>query len=155
MKMAHQINNKQDFLNDCSNWCEGFQTSNKVLIAYIRRGKRPAQNIFVQSEDGTLKASRKGRRRPQGVVAAYRGDDGIVRIGWSLCRKTEAFSSKVGLRYALERAVPIGVVASRLQELEALMDLQREGVKITIPENSPPQSVRKTLTKILERTEKL
>jgi hypothetical protein len=166
--MTRPITSKQDFLSDCKQWCEGFQSHNNVLIAYVRRGKRPPQNLFVQTEQGTLKLGRQGRKRPQGVVAAYRGQDGVIRIGWSLCRKTEPFNSKVGLRYALERAIPVTDLKTQAEiaELEANL----EGVQKHVPEEAtnsmqetlnqakaqcPPQSVRKTLAKLIERTEKL
>jgi len=168
LQMAQPINSKKDFIADCENWCEGFQKSNKVLIAYVRRGKRPPQNLFIQTEEGTVRLGRQGRKRPQGVIAAYRGDDGVIRIGWSLCRKTETFVSKVGLRYALERAIPIKELKTPeyVAELEAnLEDVQKhisEGATSSMQQaldlarsQCPPQSVRKTLAKVIERTEKL
>lgn len=168
LTMTQKINSKKDFIADCKNWCEGFQNSNKVLIAYVRRGKRPAQNLFVQGEEGTLKLARQGRKRPQGVVAAYRGQDGVIRIGWSLCRKNETFNSKVGLRYALERAVAITDLKTQA-DISALEE-NLESVRQTLTNEAtksmeqalnqakaqcPPQSVRKTLAKLIERTEKL
>ena len=158
--MTKTINSKKDFIEDCENWCEGFQNTNKVLIAYVRRGPVPTQTILMQSEDGTVKAARRGRRRPQGVVAAYRGTDGIIRIGWSLCRKTETFNSKVGIRYALERAVPLSGVKQQFVELSRLSKLRKENDILgqhtyKEPDHYPPQSIRKTLAKVIERTEKL
>jgi hypothetical protein len=117
LTVTNPINSKKDFLADCKNWCDNFQTENKVMIAYVRRGPRPVRNVFIQSEDGTVAATKRGRRKPQGVVAAYRGQDGTVRIGWSLCRKSETYDNKVGLRYALERAIPLNVVREMLKEL--------------------------------------
>jgi len=135
------------------------------MIAYVRRGPRPVRNVFIQSEDGTVAATKQGRRKPQGVIAAYRGQDGTVRIGWSLCRKGETYDNKVGLRYALERAIPLDVVREMLEELtvrQLVPESTFEGecadailYKGTTSYSYPPQSVRKTLSMFIKKFEKL
>jgi hypothetical protein len=161
MKMTRTVNNRQDFLADCADYCDTFKTQlgdNRLMIAYVRRGKRPSKNIFIKGEDGTLKAAARGRRKPQGVIVAFKDDDGTIMVGWSLCRKNETFHSKVGLRYAIERAIPLEQLQRQLEnidDLKATFENNPTGMAAATPDGYPPHSVRAMLTHFLERTEKL
>lgn len=107
--MTETIKCRQDFVDECTEWCKKFINENKVIITYIRSGKKPKSVVrYVQTTtpdgNGYLKIVKQGRRGRCGVIAAYKGQDGVIRVGWSLCRKNEKFHRKIGLKYALERA---------------------------------------------------
>jgi hypothetical protein len=72
-------------------------------------------------------------KRPIGVVVAI-ADGGEVSYGWSLCRRTDKWDNKFGKELAVERAVPINVLA-----LNAL-------------ENKVPRTVAKDLTAMIYRS---
>lgn len=174
LSMTRTINSRQDFLNECTDWCRKFNEDNKVLLIYVRRGPKPKKTVVVRLPSPDLfpnqveryprytTAVQEGKRKPQGVVAAYRGEDGIVRVGWSLCRKTETFHSKVGLKYALERAIPIQVVEQQLETIQHhylttyhLKQNTEAWEKDRIAAGYPPQSVRKVLKQFLSQARKL
>ena len=95
-------------------------------------------------------------------------------IGWSLCRKTEPFSKIVGLRYALERAIPleelkeqplcVAALKGRLDKAIAEHNATRlacdtysvdaANLKEELEEllaKQPPHSIRETLNRFIER----
>tara|TARA_Y100000034_G_scaffold46012_1_gene56569 strand:+ start:1515 stop:2069 length:555 start_codon:yes stop_codon:yes gene_type:complete len=173
------VNSRQQFQDVCTNWCEKFLVDNKVLFVYVRRGPKPKQTINIKvdetDESGErvvrqITAVREGKRKPQGVIAAYRGGDDVVRVGWSLCRKTEPFHSKVGLKYALERAIPLNQLVEMFGTLELLTDqierisdssephlldsLTQSRKDLIGCEDFPPQSVCKTLIRFLGRIQR-
>lgn len=166
---TREINSRQDFLEDCSTYCDTFRTQlgeEKLLITYVRRGKRPTPNFFIEGTDGTVRVARQGRKRPQGVIVAFKDDDGKIMIGWSLCRKTEPFIKVVGLRYAIERAIPleelkelpicIKALETRLTSTPLLPDVTKEQTEQELEEllaKQPPHSVRATLSRFIERIE--
>lgn len=165
LSMTHTINSRQDFLDECTVWCQKFNDDNKVLLAYVRRGPKPKLTIVLSKGvfwQDSIQSVKEGKRKPQGVVAAYCGTDGIIRVGWSLCRKTETFHSKVGLRYALERAIPIERVEQQLQTIFRHYGLQenyrlndKKWEKDKVAVGFPPQSVRKVLENFLKQARKL
>lgn len=131
LKVDRKIRSRQEFVNNCAEWCQKFNEKNKVIIFYVRKGRLP--KIGVNSF---------GKRKPQGVLAAYRGSDGVLRVGWSLCNKIEPFDSKVGLRYALERAKP-------------LLDHDRDfSWFLKELSKSTPHDIRKQLPRFLARVRK-
>lgn len=72
-------------------------------------------------------------KRPIGVVVAI-SDGNEISYGWSLCRvKADVWDKKFGTQLAIERAVPIDVLA-----LNAL-------------ENRVPRTVSKELTNMVHR----
>lgn len=129
------IRNKQDFIRECSDWCKTFRNENNVIIKYIRKGTAPV--CLAETENGF--SVKVGKSKPVGVLAAYRGTDGAVRIGWSLCRRTEPFNPKVGLRYALERAVSEGCWQSLVGEVD---------------HGRMPKSIEKEMKEFVERTQR-
>lgn len=135
------IRNKQDFIRECSDWCKTFRNENNVIIKYIRKGTAPV--CLTETENGF--SVKVGKSKPVGVLAAYRGADGVVRIGWSLCRRTEPFNPKVGLRYALERAVSEGVMVSLGMSISQF----RKGRFSRMP-----KSIEKEMKEFIERTKR-
>jgi|GEM_PF-6008237 hypothetical protein len=102
LTIEKKIRSKQDFVQECNDWCKSFRNETDVIIKYVRKGPTPV--CLTETKNGF--SVKIGKSAPVGVLAAYRGKDGKVRIGWALCRKSEKFYSKVGQRYALERAIP-------------------------------------------------
>lgn len=151
LHMTRPVHSKQDFINDCTEWCKTFLDQNQVAIAYVRKGKRPSQQIYVETEEGVKVAVRQGRRKPIGVMAAYRGNDGVLRVGWSLCRKSEPFHPKIGLRYALERAEDIQYVKRDILP----PSFKVGGRSVSAPTlDDVPQTVKKPLIAFIQRIEK-
>lgn len=162
-----KINSRQDFLADCNTFCDEFRTQlgdEKLMITYVRRGKQPSQNIFIKDADGTVTVARQGRKRPQGVIVSYK-QDGRIMIGWSLCRKTEPFNKIIGLRYAIERAIPLDelkelpiCISTCSKTLDAASEAEKEDIQKeldTLTAKLPPQSVQKTLNRFIERIERI
>jgi len=156
--VSKPISNRQEFLTECQEWCEKFKADNLVKIVYVRKGRKPTK-INVE-KDGVkttkFRLPRKGERgKPVGIVASYTGKDGVTRVGWSLCKKNERFSPVIGLRYALERAIPVEEAKDMLNQIKAISQTLKDfegqtSIDGLWKENFPPRSTVRTLAWFLQ-----
>lgn len=89
MTTATQPQSFQQYESDCRKFVSGFQTDNpRAIVQYVRFRNR----------------------QKRGVIVAFRGMQGEIRAGFSLCntkRERRGFNSLIGLRKAIARSQPV------------------------------------------------
>lgn len=110
MADKHTFATRSEYIASCEQWCKGFFNENKVFIVYVRKSSSTWCKVQIDGQT----YYRRGRGTPKGVVVAYRGKDGVLRVGWSFCRNKEKYNRRIGLRAALSSAQPINYVPNQI-----------------------------------------
>jgi hypothetical protein len=100
--------NFQQYEEECRKFVSGFTADNPTaIVQYVRLRQKPRRdsegNVKPQTNGG------KGRQK-KGVIIAFKGLQGEIRAGYSLCntkKEKRGFKQLVGLRKAITHAIPI------------------------------------------------
>ena len=139
----------QEYEHESERFVGGFKEANpKAIVQYVRFSNKPKS----QTKGG------KARQR-RGVIVAFIGMSGELRIGWSLFNinhESRTFSPNAGLRKAIERACTEGEY-----DFNKLYDSndQRPNPE-EVAEGAAnwrrgvPQTIRRPILKVLERAKR-
>ena len=123
---ATQPQNIQQYEADCREFVNGFKSDNpRTIVQHIR----------------------SRNRRKIGVIVAFRGMQGEIRAGFSLCnvkKERRGFNSLIGLRKAIQRSLPVDEI-----DFEICYRSDDPGTH-----NGVPQGARRTMLAVCDRARK-
>lgn len=131
--------NFQQYEHESEKFVNGFRADNpKAIVQYVRFSNKPKSKL--NGNGG------KARQR-RGVIVAFIGMSGELRIGWSLFNvnhESHAFSRPAGLRKAIERA-------KQEHEYNFSLDYRADDPST---HHGVPQTIRRPIQEVLEKAKR-
>jgi len=134
---ATQPANFQQYEHESQNFVTGFEAANpRAIVQYVRFSNKPKS----QTNGGRA-------RQRRGVIVAFIGRSGELRIGWSLFNinhESRTFSRVAGLRKAIERA-------RTPEEYDFGKDYRADSPPEEGEPHGVPQTIRSPIQRVLDR----